>query len=113
MNMSDRERAFVEGKLNEFQRDLIAWQSKTIMMWNVMNAIVLAMHKQGSLSDGALVEAGKELYENHQENMRRVKEAVAKGEKPTDLILTPMEKLIAAANKGVTNNATEDKAEEN
>ena len=95
--------ANLEGKLNQFQSSMVAWQRQITQVWNVMNSVILVLNKQGLITDELLQEAGRELYANHVKNVEATKEAVAKGKKPeaADIIPTPMERLVGAVNKGV------------
>ena len=51
----------IEGILQKFQQDLIAWQSKITMVWNTMNVILKVLMEKGIITEDEFAKAGEAL----------------------------------------------------
>ncbi len=98
-------RGDTEKILQGFQGSLIKWQIQVKLLLNVVNAVILAMDKAGVITQAALIEAGKELWKDHQFNLSVTQAAVKEGRKPSaqELRKSPIELLIEKTNEGVSN----------
>jgi hypothetical protein len=92
-----------EKHLQEFQKELISWETKVTTLWNVTNAILQVLEDQNLITDDTLASASRKLFDDHRYNMGvvRASAVLKRAPAPGELRDSPVERLIAAANKGL------------
>ncbi len=79
--------------LGSLHKELISSQVRTNLVWNGVNSVLKAFLDKGLVTPDEIGEAGKALFAEAQENMRRAKQAVEEKRKPeeSEFIPTPLD----------------------
>ena len=87
--------------LQEFQKGIVGGQARISLAWNAMNAVIRALVKKGLITEEDIKEAGAELWQEMQHNVKTAKAASEAGTMPVGLIRTPIEKARDDVNQAV------------
>jgi len=79
--------------LFELQKGVIDGQVRINLVWNSINAIIRSLHIVGLITDEQIVEAGRQLMQEHEKNMEEFKAALVEKRPPTpeNVTKTPVE----------------------
>jgi len=79
--------------LFELQKGVIDGQVRINLVWNSINAIIRSLHIVGLITDEQIVEAGRQLMQEHEKNMEEFKAAHAEKRPPNpeNVTKTPVE----------------------
>jgi len=95
--------------LQGFQRDIVGGQARINLAWNAMNAVIRALTKKGLITEEDIRDAGVELWNEAQQNIKNAKAASEAGTMPVGLVRTPIEKARDDVNHALHETTADEK----